>query len=253
MDKRQTMISAATAAIATHTAAMQLDDDGRPCDVGMWHLLASLAQWADDNEVDFDISLAAAREMLPTPTGLHLVRVEGKTGEATVVMPVPEHQFEVAAESLDEACSLVVDGLVRDPRVARRAHRDPYTGFPIEPEFHRYDAVGAIREGNRSDIARAAENAIVTGFWTAPNPPQVHWDGRRLQPVEAAAAAMSEADRVRGSAEGDALANILADLMCYARRCGGDFDATLADLKEHRDHFVHSGKDANEDLLTGRW
>lgn len=50
-------VEAAATAIAAHTKAADIDDEGS-AELGLWHLLASLREFAQAKNIDFDEQLA---------------------------------------------------------------------------------------------------------------------------------------------------------------------------------------------------
>lgn len=230
--ERNQAIETAAAAIAAHTAALSIDDDGDPVRVGMWHLLRSMHEYAGSIGVPFEDCLPAGVKPGEREKRLYLVKVSDVPGPVTVVAPITEYEFEVKAASVGKACLKVLKGPVRDPDVTQRNAFRAYTSEYIEPEWDRYAMAAAIRMGRSEDIEDAVGRAYRTGF--APRPFFPSFLNHRVRPlgrfdpVAAVEAALPAAGIGTGSAEG--LKQALEALRVYSDSAGVEFGDVVDDV-----------------------
>jgi hypothetical protein len=244
-------VAAAAAAIAAHTAVRRVDDGGDPAGIGLWHLVASLWDYAALEGRDFrEIYDAAAAEREPP---LYLVRVVDDPGPCTTAVVVQTHDFEVRAPSLRAACERVIDGRPRGDGVARRQTRQPYTGEPVLLDPAKYAAVVGVRLGRRDDIPRAVAKARAEAASrpvpVAAGAPYLSGaaSGAASDALSAAVAAAVAAVRAHTEAlgiddDGDPVGvgawHLAASLIDYAEAAGVDLDAVVAEIEAERPSVI---------------
>lgn len=230
--ERHDAIETAAMAIAAHTAALAIDDDGDPVRVGMWHLMRSLHEYAGSLGVAFEDCLPAGTRPGDREKRLYLVKVVGIPGPVAVVASDTEYEFEVKATSVEKACRLVLGGPVRNPDVNPRTAYQAYSREYIEPDWSRYAMAAEIRQGRNEDIADAVGRAFRSGFAPRPFFPSASETGisylGRFDPVAAAEAALGAAAIETGSAEG--LRQALKTLKACSDRAGVEFGDIVEDV-----------------------
>jgi len=232
--ERNDAMEAAAKAVAAHTAALGIDDDGDPVRVGMWHLLRSLHEYAGTVGVPFEDCLPQGTKPGEREKRLYLVKVVSVPGPVTVAAAMTEYEFEVRASSVEKACRMVLSGPVRDPDVAPRTAYRAYTQEYIAPDWDRYAMAAQIRMGHAEDISDAVGRAFRTGFAPRPYfPSAATAEQERLEsfdPVAAAGLALGAAGFETGSVDG--VRQALSSLRTYSDRAGVEFGDVVEDVIE---------------------
>lgn len=250
MSSLNARIDAASAAIAAHTIAFGIDDDGDPAGIGAWHLLYSLYGYCEQPGM-FPLDTIANTPQDWSFGKPFLVRVEAATADGVRVSEPKE--YEVSAESVDEACRKAAgqSPWMRSD-VERRTTHEFRTEKYIEPDWNAYAGGAIIREGDRVSLKNGLASAIETGWM--PRSPELEFtrpgDGGRLEPVEAAAFAIEVYKKVAGE-EGDDrirdVENLLRGLREYLARFGEDFHGMLDNVREERASIEYAGSDPDEE------
>lgn len=232
----RTISQAAANAISTYTAMAGIDDDGDPLNIGAWHLIQGMFDFADAHGSGPERLVEAANRMRGAER-LHLVQVEDPRADSTTAMPVTLQQFEVEATSLRIASLMLINGSIKHPSVSPRTMRDPYTSEPMALDPDRYAAIGFIRAGNMADVGSAAANAEASGLTEPILFPTLDLPFDRAGALDAAYRAYGDTLRAAGKVHGDRDLNygtLLCAVMALAERQGADPDKLIQSVIEDR-------------------
>jgi hypothetical protein len=258
-------INAAAAAVAAHTDALGIDDDGDAPGIGAWHLLYSLYGYCEEPGM-FPLDGIAATKQDWNFARPFLVWVEPRPRDVAVVYSELPKEYEVQAANIEEACIKAVGS---DPwrrsDVERRTTHDFYTEKYVAPDWNMYAGGGVVREGVMTSAATGLENAVKSGWMAVPPNVEIpRPDGLMgwVSPVRAAEFALETYKRVAGNDGDDRIRdveNLLRGLREYLTRFGEDFDEMLENVRSERaanrfsddpdpDHHEEPEEDEDEDL-----
>ncbi len=232
MDHAESIAAAATA-IATHTRAAGLDDDGDPAGIGMWHLVSSLDRIAGEEGFDVGETLTEARAGRER---LYLVVQVNKPLNMTVTYVDEPVEFEVKARDLTEACRKVLERKPgRRPDIAIRGTRKPYTGDYIKPDAARYAATARILEGDVASVTKAVSRDALARKSAQPavGMPAPEAGGADLGMEDAGHLALKPFT-VDGMKTRDSVRAAFAALLDHAEASGESVESTLADVISER-------------------
>ena len=251
-------ITAAAAAIAAHTEALGIDDDNDPAGIGAWHLLYSLYAFCEKNEMfPLDaIDYAQDHRDSDKPFLVMVVR------DGRFVPGAPTAwEYEVRADSLEEACVKAAALPVRRIDAERRVRHEAFTDRYIAPNWDGY-AGGAIIEEGKPD-AKKGMNLAITMEWM-PTPPQIAMEwislldatdvSRQGGPVASASLSLDVYKRFIREEGEDRLRdveNLLRGLKEYLTRYGEDFDEMLQNVKSERAFNEGNGANLQKDEAAG--
>lgn len=148
-------VNAALAAIQVHTHANRLEDDGNPRDIGSWHLLYSLADYADAKGLDFMSAAKRVRDTMRSEKRMFYVEVDHNraNGEELGVYLQPR-RYEVSALSLRKACELVVSTATPEGPDVRLMDIPSAVDSEVK-NWSKYAGAGRVEFGFQSSIANA--------------------------------------------------------------------------------------------------
>lgn len=229
-------ITAAAKAVAAHTSARWIDDDGNPVGIGTWHLLYSLYDYCDSDPRLFPLDT-----ILETPQDWSfdapfLIRVSPAPRNLTVAHSSEPTEYVVKAASVEAASAEVLDMPVRTRRAEQRISRDPYLDSYLPPEWEAYAGGAIIAEGRPETIGTGVDLAVKSGWMPSPAPADYETEVH-MEPAEAGALAVRVYREAIGHPEGDPVRdveNLLRGLREYMMRFGEDMDAMVKDVRSER-------------------
>lgn len=245
-------IQAAAAAVAAHTDALGIDDDGDPVGIGAWHLLYSLYDYCEARDMP-SLEVVAATEQDWKFDKPFLIMVAHDYGRIVPGMP-RAFEYEVMAANVEEACAKVVQAPVMRMDAERRLRHEPYTDRYVKPNWDMY-AGGAVIGENRPDTIKAGIQSALELEWLSipPRPDTTQWDGfpderDTICSAEFALQTYRAAtwDYEPGNDEIRSVENLLRGLREYLVRFGEDFDEMLKDVRENR-NFIQGRENTAEE------
>lgn len=220
----RTISQAAANAISTYTAMAGIDDDGDPANIGAWHLIQGMFDYADAHGSG-PARLVEAALRVRGAERLYLIQVEDARANTTTAMPVSLEQFEVEATSLRIASLMLINGAIKHHSVSPRTMRDPFTNEAIAFDPDRYAAVGFVRAGNMADVPVSAANSEASGLIEPIVFPVYDLPFDRDGAMAAAYETFGNTLRAAGKVSGDrdiTYATMLAAVMALTERKGVD-------------------------------
>jgi len=251
-------ITAAAAAIAAHTDALGIDDANDPAGIGAWHLLYSLYAYCEkDGLFPLDVIENGRDHREIGKPFLVMVNRDGRVNPGAPTA----WEYEVRADSLEEACVKAAAMPVRRLDAERRIRHEAYTDRYIAPNWDGY-AGGAIIEEGKPDAKKGVALAIAMEWMPAPPRIEMGWvslldtddNSKRGDPIASAAFALDVYKRfVREEGEDRIrdVENLLRGVKEYLTRFGEDFEEMLRDVKSERPSIEGTGTDMQENEIAG--
>lgn len=229
-------IAATAEAVAHHTKAMRLDDEGQPVALGAWHLLFSLHDYCDETEGVPSLDTLLAEPLDEDFDRPYLVSVSPAQRPSATVYASNAVEYVVRATSLTEACNMVVGMPGRSKGIERRQTWEAYTDRYVQPDWDAYASGAMISEGKPHSIAAGLVNAVSTSWMPSPFAAARETEtAEHLEAAEAAASAIGVFLAALVDREQDPARQVEAlvrGLREYTLRYGENFDAMVESVRD---------------------